>query len=62
MNLKSTAVATKQFVVRHKVAIAVTATSIAWIAVNRKALEQHNAFLKSEGLYEKFYTPEPTEV
>lgn len=56
--LRTKAVSTKNFVSRHRVAIAVTATSIVWIYVNRSAMQQHNEFLKEKGLYEEFYTPE----
>lgn len=54
---KATA-STKNFVVRHKTAVAVTATVLVLQACNRAALNQHNEFLKEHDLYEKFYTPE----
>lgn len=62
MSIKSKAVATKKFVAAHKVAIAVTATSAFWIAVNRSSLEQFNVFLKENGLYEKFYFVPEDEI
>lgn len=58
MNIKQKALATKNFVAKHRVGIAVTATSVFWIAVNQRAMQQHNEFLKEKGLYEEFYTPE----
>lgn len=51
----------QSFVGRHKVAIAVIATSACWIALNRLSLKGHNDFLKEKGLYDEFYTPEETE-
>lgn len=48
----------KQFVDDHKVAIAVTATALVGVAVNRRALKSHDDFLKEKGLYNEFYTPE----
>jgi hypothetical protein len=48
----------KSFVERHKVAIAVAATSTVWYGINRLALRQHDEFLKEHDLYDKFYTPE----
>lgn len=50
----------KNFVEEHKVAIAVTATSTACLALNRVALKQHDEFLKEKGLYEEFYS-DPTD-
>jgi len=49
------------FVKRHKVAIAVVATSAFWIAVTRLSLKSHNDFLKEHDLYDAYYTPEETE-
>jgi hypothetical protein len=46
------------FVSRHKVAIAVTATASACLAIHRVSLRQHDEFLKEKGLLEEFYTPE----
>lgn len=57
-NLKQKARSTKNFVKKHRVAIAVTATVTTMVALNRKALQQHDEFLKEKGLYEEFYTPE----
>lgn len=51
----------KSFVKRHKVAIAVIASSAFWITINRLSLKQHNDFLKEKDLYDEFYTPEETE-
>lgn len=48
----------KNFVARHKTAIAVTATATIAVVVNQIALKQHNEFLKEHGLYEEFYNPE----
>lgn len=56
--VKQTAVSTKNFVVRHKTAVAVATTITVMTIINRKSLEQHNEFLKEHGLYEAFHTPE----
>lgn len=53
--IKKKVVATKDFVAKHRVAIAVVGTSIVWIKIMATAAEQHNEFLKEHGLYEKFY-------
>jgi hypothetical protein len=56
--VKQTAVSTKNFVVRHKTAVAVATTVLVLQACNRKALDQHDQFLKEHDLYNEFYTPE----
>jgi hypothetical protein len=60
--VKKAAVSTKNFVKKHRVAIAITGTSAAWFAINRFALNQHDEFLKEKGLYEEFYTPEDEDL
>lgn len=55
--VKKTVVSTKNFVVRHKTAVAVATTVLVLQACNRRALDQHNEFLKEHDLYEEFYTP-----
>lgn len=56
MNQLKKAVATsKKFVADHKVAIAVTATAVTCLAINRLALKQHNEFLKEHDLYDSYY-------
>lgn len=52
-------VSTKNFVKKHRVAIAIIATTVLAVKVNHMALSDHNEFLKEKGLYEEFYTPEP---
>jgi hypothetical protein len=47
----------KNFIVRHKVAVAVTITTGICLVLNRAALKQHVEFLESKGLTEEFYTP-----
>jgi hypothetical protein len=49
---------TRKFVADHKVAIAVVATAAVAVAISRVALNQHNDFLKENGLYEQFYAIE----
>lgn len=47
----------KNFVVRHKTRLLVTTTvlSVTTVAVMKVGLNQHNEFLKAEGLFDKFY-------
>ena len=52
--IKKTATAAKNFVVRHKTAIAVTATSTVLIAVNRAAVRDLNEFLEESGQLDAF--------
>lgn len=49
---------TRNFVAKHKVGIAVVTTSACWIAINMRAMKQHNEFLKEHGLYDEFYSTE----
>jgi hypothetical protein len=62
------AASAKNFVIRHKTKIAVTAavvaTATASIALNRSAIKQHDEFLKEHDLYDKFYAADlyPTEI
>ena len=53
---------TQQFVSDHKVAIAIgvatTVTAVGCILIQRSAIESWNEFLKREGLFDKFYSPE----
>jgi hypothetical protein len=56
--VKKTAVSTKNFVVRHKTVVAVAVTATVLTAINHKALDQHNEFLKEHDLYDAFHTPE----
>lgn len=48
----------KNFVAKHRVAIAVVGTAATCLTINRMALKQHDDFLKEHDLYETFYTPE----
>jgi len=45
----------KKFVARHRVAIAVTATTIVLTAVHVKIVANTNEFLEEKGLLEEFY-------
>lgn len=47
---------TKNFVVKHKVAIAVTATALICGKLNKMALHDHDQFLKEHDLYDEYYT------
>jgi hypothetical protein len=48
----------KQFVSNHRVALAVTATAVACLAVNRVAQRSQIDYIKEKGLWEEFITPE----
>jgi hypothetical protein len=48
----------KNIVVANKVTIAVVATTVICIAINRRAINQHNEFLTEKGLLEEFYALE----
>ena len=54
-HIEKAAASTKNFVRRHKTAVTVVATSAVWYAINRTALNQHDEFLKENGLYDAFY-------
>lgn len=47
----------KNFAVRYRGSIAVVATAITCLAINRYALKQHDEFLKEKGLFDEYYTP-----
>ena len=48
----------KNFVHDHKVAIAVVATAIPLIALQRRNTKVLNEFLKEHNLFDEYYTPE----
>lgn len=52
----------KNFVRRHKTAIAVTTTAALCLVLNRMALASHDEFLKEKGLYDEYYTPTDEEM
>lgn len=56
--MNKTVATAKNFVRRHKTAIAVTATAAICYTVHAAAIKQHNEFLAEHGLLEEFYTPE----
>jgi hypothetical protein len=61
--LKQKAKATKDFVYKHRVAIAVTITAAIAVRWNFKTAKQFNDFLRERGLYDEFYTePEEEEL
>lgn len=49
-------ISAKNFVVNHKVAIAVVSTAATCLYINRVALSEHNEFLKEHDLFDKYYT------
>jgi hypothetical protein len=56
--MKNKLTSTKNFVKKHRVAIAITGTVATCLYLNYRAMEMHNEFLKEHGLYDQFYTPE----
>jgi hypothetical protein len=56
--MRKKARAVKQFIEKHKVAIAVVSTAGSCLYLNRLALKQHDEFLKEKGLYDEFYYSE----
>lgn len=48
----------KNFVARHKTALAVAATATVALVLHVKVVNQHNDFLAEHGLLDAFYTPE----
>lgn len=63
-NIKQTAIAAKNVVVRNKTRILtvglVITTSVA--ALQNAGLKQHDNFLKEKGLYDEYYFPENDEI
>ena len=53
--IKKTAKSTKNFVSRHRVGIAVTATAATAVYVQMKIAADWNEFLKEHGLLEEYY-------
>jgi hypothetical protein len=53
--LKEKAKATKDFVYKHRVAIAVTITAAMAVKWNYNTAKQFNDFLRAHGLYDEFY-------
>lgn len=56
--MKKSIRSTRKFVADHKVAIAVTATALTCLALNKVALRDHDNFLKEHDLYDEFYFPQ----
>lgn len=50
MNIKKKAVTTKDYVKKHRVAIAVVVTSVCWIALARRNAKFMNQFLTERGI------------
>ena len=59
MKLKETAVSTKNFVKKHRVAIAIVGTTAVWTTLHyRYNVKELNEFLKEHNLFDEYYTPE----
>lgn len=57
-NVRKAVVSTGKFIENHRVAIAVTLTTVICLKLNKLALSDHEDFLREHDLYEKFYTPQ----
>lgn len=55
MNIKNPVRPTVNFVKKHRVSIAVTATSIFWMYVMSKSAASFNEFLKENDLFDTYY-------
>jgi hypothetical protein len=58
MNVKKTAKATKKFVSKHRVAIAVVLTATAVLTLNKHNINEMNDFLKAHDLFDEYWKPE----
>jgi hypothetical protein len=58
IQMKKIVKSTKEFIVKHKVGIAVTCTIIVMAKLNKLSLAQHENFMAEHGILELFYTPE----
>ncbi len=56
--MKNALTPVKNFVDRNKTAIIVGTVGLSAIVLQRIAINQHNKFLKENGLYEEFYALE----
>lgn len=54
--IKNAQLRTKKFVSDHRVGLAITGTSAAWLYVLVSANKGHNDFLREKGLYDEFYS------
>jgi hypothetical protein len=52
--IKKVTKASKNFVVKHKLAIGVVTTAVICTAINRNALSAYSEFLEEKGLTEEF--------
>lgn len=48
----------KKHFVTHKTAYAVLGTATICLAINQRALREHDAFLEEKGLLQEYYAPE----
>ena len=62
MNVKQSVNSVKNVVAVNKTRILVATTVVATTAavIQQRALQQHNKFLKEEGLYDKYYETDET--
>ncbi len=61
-HLKKAGASTKKFVHDHRVAIAITLTTVICLTLNRVTLSAHDEFLTEHGLIDEFYTPTEEEI
>lgn len=58
MQVKNTLKSTKNFVLKHRVAVAVTLTSLVWLSLQRNVAKDFNQFLKDHDLFDEYYSLE----
>ncbi len=57
-HIKKAAISTKKFVHDHRVAIAITVTTVICLKLNKVSLRDHDNFLTERGLIDEFYNAE----
>lgn len=64
MNVKlaNAVVSTRNFVVKHKTAIAVAATAATCIAVHVAVVKDYNEFLKEHNLFDKYFRMDELDI
>lgn len=58
MELELSLVRTKNFILRHKIAIAWSVVALEVIYLQHKGIQSLNKFLEEEGLTDKYYHPD----
>jgi len=56
--MKNKLISTKNFVKKHRIALAVTGTTGVCLYMNYRTIKIYDEFLKEHGLADQFYAPE----